>query len=853
MLLTKRTLPNSSWQRIANLGFSPRLSVLISILIGAALASTALIVTWRASAAGGGDPLWPEGSLQSAETLDTRVVTGALAISGRVSTAENDPLPGVVISATGGFNAATDASGFYTFTNLITGAYTLTPTLAGFDFTPPTRTVSVPPDAAGQDFTGAPKTPKTYLISGRVTSSSHTPLGSVVVSASSALSATTNAGGYYTITNVLSGTYTLTPTLGGYTFAPPTRTVSLPPNAAGQDFASLPFEVYLPIARKPYPYSLTGRVTDSGGAPIAGVTIHNDNGWSITTGSDGSFAFNGLPPGDYNLTASKNAFVFFPRNIHVTAPPSWGDLDFTGGPLDLSIARIKISQAVQTEGNTVPLVESRPGAVLVQINKSTGGVYLEEDWIEMSLTGLRGGQPLSGTLTVVPPYGMATNYEFSALLPAEWLSGQITLIATVDPANEFSETDETNNSAQATFTFTSVPPLDVKVVPVNYTHTPTGEYFPGHITDTVSSWTMEVYPISGLDTSNRSPIEFAGNLGTPAEWVRLLNYVRDIKTADGAPAAQFYYGHIPADNDSGGNWDEPYGGMGFVGIRISMGLDYDSTIFAHEAGHNMGLLHTGCDSYSPEPGYPYPDGHIGQWGLRLSWWPYFLAWHHPDDSVDLMSYCHTGPTWISDYVYVKLYEALRDNGARQPALTATDSLWIRAAFSADGSATLLPVYGLRRAPTQPPPFSEYAIELLDDAGAILASQPVAVDRIADIAGYTAQSISVIVPHPGWPVALVRLTRWGTPIAQRVLVSPAGPSAKPWLDQSSQGLTLHWLDPNTPALIRFTADGGQSWTTVGIDVVGSALIIDQQTLPAGEGYFEIVFADGNGVWRIANSE
>jgi len=66
-----------------------------------------------------------------------------------------NPIPGVVVSAGAGGFATTDASGAYTITNLITGTYTLTPTKSGWTFTPATRTVSVPPSATGQDFTGS--------------------------------------------------------------------------------------------------------------------------------------------------------------------------------------------------------------------------------------------------------------------------------------------------------------------------------------------------------------------------------------------------------------------------------------------------------------------------------------------------------------------------------------------------------------------------------------------------------------------------------------------------------------------------------------------------------------------------
>jgi len=76
-------------------------------------------------------------------------------ISGRITDGSSNPISGVVVSAGAGGSATTDAFGDYAITGLITGTYTLTPVKNGWTFTPATRTVSVPPSATGQDFTGS--------------------------------------------------------------------------------------------------------------------------------------------------------------------------------------------------------------------------------------------------------------------------------------------------------------------------------------------------------------------------------------------------------------------------------------------------------------------------------------------------------------------------------------------------------------------------------------------------------------------------------------------------------------------------------------------------------------------------
>jgi len=89
----------------------------------------------------------------------------------------------------------------------------------------------------------------TYSISGRVTDGDGDPLSGVTVSAGAGVEATTNATGDYAITDLITGTFTLTPNRNDYTFSPSSRTVSVPPSAAGQDFVGsyASWHVYLPL------------------------------------------------------------------------------------------------------------------------------------------------------------------------------------------------------------------------------------------------------------------------------------------------------------------------------------------------------------------------------------------------------------------------------------------------------------------------------------------------------------------------------------------------------------------------------------------------------------------------------
>jgi len=72
-------------------------------------------------------------------------------------------------------------------------------------------------------------------VSGRITSANGLPVAGVTVSAHSA-SDTTDSSGSYALEDLPPGTYRVIPELTGYRFLPSSREVTLPPDAAGEDF-----------------------------------------------------------------------------------------------------------------------------------------------------------------------------------------------------------------------------------------------------------------------------------------------------------------------------------------------------------------------------------------------------------------------------------------------------------------------------------------------------------------------------------------------------------------------------------------------------------------------------------------
>ncbi len=157
-------------------------------------------------------------------------------VSGAFTTAVTVSLTGAKSEST-----TTDASGRYAFSEFPDGTYTVTPSLAGYVFSPASTAVTViGSNIMGQDFAGTPSVATTHGISGDVTDhGSGTGLAGVVLNLSGASTASTatDSSGSYAFSGLLDGNYTVTPSLTGYTFDP--ASIDVPMNGGdvtGQDF-----------------------------------------------------------------------------------------------------------------------------------------------------------------------------------------------------------------------------------------------------------------------------------------------------------------------------------------------------------------------------------------------------------------------------------------------------------------------------------------------------------------------------------------------------------------------------------------------------------------------------------------
>jgi hypothetical protein len=522
--------------------------------------------------------------------------------------------------------------------------------------------------------------------------------------------------------------------------------------------------------------------------------------------------------------------------------------------IDLTITRLEISQAIQTPGQTVPLVANRPVVVRVYLQAIAPQAI---NGVNVSFAATRAGAPLAGSPLVVGPvtaplapaqgvYASTVNVTLSEA----WRAGNVTLTVTADPSNAFGESDETNNQRATTLVFNNVPPLDLKIVPIQYHDTRTGTDYPAVSTDPVSELTRRMFPLSGINVSYRASYSFTGDLSNVNEWSRILNEVTDRKFADGAPASQVYYGLLPP------SYSPPYvRGIGWLGLRAAVGVGFDTTVGAHEIGHTFGRLHAPCGGpANPDPNYPYANASIGNYGIDV-YSNMLISPGAPSNTKDLMSYC--SPQWVSDYTYVGLYNDQRSHGLAEVSpearlgahVATTQALLVRARLDDPQPAELLPVYSVEGFPQEAPASSEYTVELFDQQGELIAAHPVQRYETADL-DPAAFAVYAALPQPAQAISKIRLVYLGAVLAERLMSDRVPPQALPQTpDISDNAITLTWEGAHVPALVRYATGPVEQWTTLGwvtlgMDILGGRLAIDRTRLPDGDLHFEVIPADAS---------
>jgi uncharacterized protein (TIGR03437 family) len=292
-----------------------------------------------------------------------------LAISGRLRGSSFDSFASTMVELTGTRNIKVTAStdGFYSFGLLPAGGtYTVRPSSTFFRFNPQSRTfTNLTADQVNTDFTSSRIS---TVVRGRVTDFSGAPMAGVSVTAGSGSGrAETDANGNYVITGLSGSSFTITPgsSQSSATFEP--AFVVLPPSD-GDRFAN--------FKGTREPFTLSGRVTDGGGAAVADVSITLNGGGhsaSTITNSQGLYSFPGLPSGHvYTVGAAKSGIVMAPATRRVVLRSNL-DVRFFAGVSQLTGVS---APAYDPHGVTVAGVVALFGQGLATMTRAATGTSL---------------------------------------------------------------------------------------------------------------------------------------------------------------------------------------------------------------------------------------------------------------------------------------------------------------------------------------------------------------------------------------------------------------------------------------------------------------------------------------------
>jgi hypothetical protein len=515
---------------------------------------------------------------------------------------------------------------------------------------------------------------------------------------------------------------------------------------------------------------------------------------------------------------------------------------------DLRIVHLGLFQSVQNANNEIPLVAGKPAILRVFAQDLNHGGDLAQ--ASVTVRAYRGGESIgsiSSTPQPVPnqPETDDLHSTFNFELPETWLDGQLKLVATIDETDAVTELNETNNSAEDLFTFQTVAPLDLTIVPIVYTDTRSGIIYQPDLTDPVSEWLQTAYPLSKIKVTMHAPYAFSGDLSQPESWQLLLERLTALWAVEaGFGSPHLYLGLIPAHGPDGSWFQSGISGLGWLGYRVSLAVDFGEgteMVAAHEIGHNFGRRHAPCGNPANiDSQYPYPDGSIGVYGVDT----HDAELLDPDHARDFMSYC--GPEWVSDYTYEALFQ---DQLIRSSRIGDQGSGYLLRARMVDGNdISLLPTYQYEGLFFPTGSDSPYQAQIIDADGAIVATHHMAYLE-AEERGVRAKILVAHLAEPPKPGQFVRFSM-GNQVLDTEQIAPIGRAGNDDLrlkvDPNPSGkITLRWNESNTPALIRFLPEGSDRWVVLAVDQTGGSLNFDARQLPAARGFFDVTLSEGGG--------
>jgi Domain of unknown function (DUF4082)/Bacterial Ig domain len=302
---------------------------------------------------------FPTGSFNSTNYWVDVIYTSAFTVTGTISGAGGG---GATVNLSGPVTATTitDSSGNYSFSAVINGSYTVTPSKTGYVFAPGSQNIAV--NGSNTTVPAFTASVQTFSITGKITG----PGGNgATISLTGAATATTtaNASGVFTFPGLANGSYIVTPIMSGFFYTPTNQAVTISGANATATFAS-----------QAQTYTITGTISGTGGNG-AKVSLAGAATATTTASASGVYSFT-VANGSYTVTPSKTGFVFTPASTAVTVSGANKTANFS------SAQTFTISGTISGAGGSGATVKLT-GAATATVTANASGVY--------TFTGVKAG------------------------------------------------------------------------------------------------------------------------------------------------------------------------------------------------------------------------------------------------------------------------------------------------------------------------------------------------------------------------------------------------------------------------------------------------------------------------------
>lgn len=542
---------------------------------------------------------------------------------------------------------------------------------------------------------------------------------------------------------------------------------------------------------------------------------------------------------------------------------------------DLSIDAIEVTQAIQDNANSVPLVANKRTYGRAHVRSAGADCPNVLSYFQL----MRGGvwsKPLvpdnpGGRITVrgSPNTDTLDNSFYVEIPPDQLNAGILSVCLSLNPDHSASEPSWANNWLCSTVTLADVPQARVHIYDVRFWDGSTPRA--AGILDLylLSSWLRRAYPVPDVQYDYRTLDWTGSKLPSAAGCGAVNNALAAQRALDGSPARYRYYGIV---TDASGFMRGCAAGIpGYVASGPTgpgtFGWDFDGSYGdwygGHELGHTYGRGHVNFCGASGGGSYPYPNGVIGgpaTTPTRYRGFDVALRKVYPSTWTDVMSYCNS--EWISDFTYNGIRDRLLAEGfgplagTAQPTVLPIEYLQLvgRANLST-GAAQLGTLYRRMMVSPEVPAGSGQWQIVLYNGSTVLGTwnfTPKADTEPADAGqAYDASIIEAVPWQSG--TTKIAIVYQGQEVASRP-VSAHAPQVQMIWPNGGENLTgspviVQWSgsDPDgDPVLysVQYSPDAGNSWQTLITDYTLPWYLADLSVLPGStQALFRVIASDG----------